>query len=162
MRIFHISTVLEGARSWLGNELRGEAVPERLRDTADRLATLIDPKQQPMSEPAKVVSLEAALEAKAAGVAHAELPQDHGPHVSAQPAGVCPFTGMRADGTLAPSPAAPAAVADTPAPPVPKARQKNKERLAGDEVVEKTSARSATRSAKKQPRSRTQATRKKA
>jgi hypothetical protein len=53
-------------------------------------------------------------------------------------------------------------VAQTSATPVPKTRQKNKERLAGAKVVENTSGRSATRPAKKQPRSRTQATRKKA
>jgi hypothetical protein len=44
----------------------------------------------------------------------------------------------------------------------PKAREKDKERLAGARTVDNTSGRSATRSAAKQPRSRTQASRKKA
>jgi hypothetical protein len=216
---------LEGALSSLGNELRSDAIPERLRDAAARLATLLSPK----ATGAPVVALEQALAArdlqKSAGEAlgHAQA------SVAAEPErtsilgssaeartstrgadhtgpGVCPFTGMRADGTLAVAPTSPVGANDptlelsplpakaahepkaevrasvheprvesavrAPKARAPKAREvevrasahepkKDKEKLAGARIVENTSARSATRSAPKQPRSRTQRNRKK-
>ena len=87
---------LEGALASLGSELRSDAIPERLRDAAARLATLITPKhgagQAPNEARAQnVVSLERALEAKT----HAIHPVVQG--ASSHPAeGVCPFTGARA------------------------------------------------------------------
>jgi hypothetical protein len=225
--------------------LRSDVIPERLRDAAERLASLFGAKPSHANETGAatpVIALEEALKAKAAsataqgpshgpdhGGVHAEAhgsarERDSGAHPAG---GVCPFTGMRADGTLA---GAPAIVAPTnnptlelsieaPAPKVeargsareqngdakartrkprlrerdparsaavrgsarepdveartsarepaqaavrqPKAREKDKERLAGARAVENTSARSATRPATKQSRSRTQASRKK-
>jgi hypothetical protein len=219
---------LAHALSWLGNELRGDVIPQQLREAAGRLASFLDPRPDPSDRlaasaagKAPVVALEDALAAKAARSAperdidaHGsagtqekaaqlapELMQEraHGHDLSA---GVCPFTGMRVDGTLA-APAsgvtfasgstveAPAPASPQPEPePEPEVRgsareqddelpaagasvarskrasaarpaQKSKERLAAAQNVENTSGRSATRSARKQPRSRTQASRKK-
>jgi hypothetical protein len=218
---------LAHALSWLGNELRGDAIPGRLRDAAGRLASFLDPQPDPSdrlapsaSETARVVALEDALAAEAARSAPERDVDAHGSagtqekaeqlapelmhertHGHDLSAGVCPFTGMRADGTLAapasgvtsasgstveaPAPASPqpepepelrgsareqdnelpaagASVASSKRPTRARPAQKSKERLAGAQNVEKTSGRSATRSARKQPRSRTQASRKKA
>jgi hypothetical protein len=217
---------LEGALSSLGSELRSDAIPERLRDAAARLATLLSPKgvsADPRPSTKQVVSLEQALEAKSAPqpghvpTAEPSLTAGHAAGHAAE--GVCPFTGLRADGTSASlaassdptldlSPAAQVAKSSAPTAPAararkprvrsqgrvearggtaretnqargtareqskhdgpgttsrpPKAREKDKEKLAGSRPVENTSARSATRSAPKQPRSRTQRSRKKA
>lgn len=180
---------LNHALSWLDSELRGDAIPARLRDAAGRLAALLPSRAEPSAstsgaqaggelpraEGPTVVALEDALTAIDARASARELPKDAA-HAADVSTGACPFTGLRADGTAAapvasvadapqratPEPAPPAREPGPDAPVAPaKARRKNKERLAGAQTVENTSARSATRPAPKQPRSRAQATRKK-
>ncbi len=192
-------SALGHALAWLGSELRGEAVPERLRDAAGRLASFLDPQTDGGARSAQgardappVVALEDALAARERDKAVApssdarpSLPVDSA-HARDLAVGVCPFTGLRADGTLA-VPVADAAPLSVPAvearePPASetskrasetskragpranetKRRQKRKERLAGAQTVDNTSGRSATRPAHKQPRNRVQPSGKKA
>lgn len=88
---------LESALASLGASLKSSAIPAPLRPAATRIASLIGAQR---TEPRDVASLERALE-------HAHA----GPH---GPAEVCPFTGLRADGSVSEAHsigAAPAAVA---------------------------------------------------
>jgi uncharacterized protein (UPF0147 family) len=220
--------------------LRSEAIPERLRGAAERIASLLtsNPASAEVRAEAPVVSLEQVLAARAVPSHGVDVLLEQGPaRLDTAGVGVCPFTGLRADGTPPmaagaseptlelplpkhadplPSTATPRAKAQEPAREVParkpraraserapaeardpareqnaeargpargqnaearspareqpaeaaarepKRRQKDKERLAGTRAVEKTSARSATRSAAKQPRSRVQRSPKKA
>lgn len=80
---------LDSALASLGAGLKSSAIPAPLRPAASRIASLIGAQR---TEPRDVASLERALE-------HAHA----GPH---GPADVCPFTGLRADGSVADASAA--------------------------------------------------------
>lgn len=86
---------LEGVLNSLGAELKSDAIPERLRDVAGRLAALLDRSQTEgvagVAVAAPVASLEVALDQ------HAAL------RAAAEPGAVCPFTGARADESAAPA-----------------------------------------------------------
>jgi hypothetical protein len=125
------SSLLDGALSYLGvrlktdlaTRLKSDSVPPPLRPLATRLASLIKltdppPYDDSARQQLEVVSMDRALAraaqqertaqaaSKAAAVAQAVHP----------PGDVCPFTGLRADGTLAESPESPAAHLAIPPP----------------------------------------------
>jgi hypothetical protein len=80
------SAGIEGALNTLGAELKSDAIPERLRDVAGRLAALLGASNSNIAATQPVVpSLEVALEQ------HAQL------RATAPADAVCPFTGLRAD-----------------------------------------------------------------
>lgn len=104
--------LLEGALSYLGvrlkadiaTRLKSDSVPPPLRPLATRLASLIKlsdppPYDDSARQQLEVVSLDRAL-------VRAAHEQQHAPTAAAaHPAGdVCPFTGLRADGSLAEAP----------------------------------------------------------
>jgi hypothetical protein len=99
------SAGLEGALNSLGAELKSEAIPERLRDVAGRLAAILgngsgnaSSRGDASAVPATVPSLEVALghHASARGANGSAAISSGGMH-AAGPDAVCPFTGLRAD-----------------------------------------------------------------
>jgi hypothetical protein len=108
------SSLIDGALSYLGVRIRSDlgarlnsrAVPAPLRPLASRLATLIASVPPPYDDAAarqlEIVSLDRALvQAAQRSATAAHAPSDM--HAGGD---VCPFTGLRADGSLAEVPAA--------------------------------------------------------
>lgn len=104
------SAGLEGALNKLGAELKSDAIPERFRDVAGRLAALLGSSNTNTAAPQPAVaSLEVAL------AQHASM------RATAPADAVCPFTGLRADEMNAQHHAAAALVEAPPAPVAPAA-----------------------------------------
>jgi hypothetical protein len=115
------SGLLDGALSYLGvrlktdlaSRLKSDSVPQPLRPLATRLASLIKltdppPYDDSARQQLEVVSMDRAL-ARAAQQERTSQAASKAAAVvqAAHPAGdVCPFTGLRADGSLAEQPAA--------------------------------------------------------
>jgi hypothetical protein len=124
------SNLLDGALSYLGVRikadlvvrLKSDSVPPPLRPLATRLASMIKLSDPPPYDPSaarqlEVVSLDRALARAAAQQQRAAPATPHAsPATAPQPAAdVCPFTGLRADGSVADASAAPGEHAASPA-----------------------------------------------
>jgi hypothetical protein len=117
------ASLLDGALSYLGvrlktdlaSRLKSDSVPPQLRPLATRLASLIKLSDPPPFDDSAVRQLEVVSRdrelARAAqrteSLQPASAPVVHAAPVAHAAGDVCPFTGLRADGSLADAPAAP-------------------------------------------------------
>jgi hypothetical protein len=119
-------SLLDGALSYLGAQLKSAIIPAPLRSLAARVASLLGaeepaPYDDAATRQLEVISLDRALVRAAGGSAQpaAASSPESGAVGNAVPGGgdVCPFTGLRADGSLAEAPVHADPVVQSPAAP---------------------------------------------